>query len=236
MIFNGIEAVKTLAGDVNSKAFVIHEKGVKSRALRQRSVGSVTKVKNELDKFAEVPEYQNGQYFIMFFDESVPRSSRESSAIATAEFSLGAVAAAPIIPQPQAMNGLSIGEIEQRAGQIAENAILKYQLEQKDKEIKDLEQELDEPKVDYTETILSALSGFLGKNSGSTAPNQKVNGIITPNTDIIGANGQSVDDTKSIEQSIAQLERIVGGKKELADKLKKLVIKLKDNPMLLNFL
>ena len=183
-----------------------------------------------------MPEYQNGQYFIMFFDESVPRSSRESSAIATAEFSLGAVAAAPIIPQPQAMNGLSIGEIEQRAGQIAENAILKYQLEQKDKEIKDLEQELDEPKVDYTETILSALSGFLGKNSGSTAPNQKVNGIITPNTDIIGANGQSVDDTKSIEQSIAQLERIVGGKKELADKLKKLVVKLKDNPMLLNFL
>jgi hypothetical protein len=236
MIFNGIDAVQKLAGDVNAKAFVIHEKGVKSRTLRQRSVGSVTKVKNELDKFAAIPEYQNGQYFIMFFDESVPRSSRENSAIATAEFSLGAIAPSPIIPQQPAVQGLSIGEIEQRAGQIAENAILKYQLEQKDKEIKDLEQEIDEPKVDYTETILSALSGFLGQTKASSVPNQKVNGIITPDTDIIGANGQSIDDTKSIEQSVAQLERIVGGKKQLAEKLKKLVIKLKDNPMLLNFL
>ena len=66
MVFNGIDAVKNLASDVGAKSFVIHEKGVKTRALRQRSVGSTTKVKTELGKFADTPEYQNGQYFIMF--------------------------------------------------------------------------------------------------------------------------------------------------------------------------
>lgn len=236
MVFNGIDAVKNLASDVGAKSFVIHEKGVKTRALRQRSVGSTTKVKTELGKFADTPEYQNGQYFIMFFDEdNVPRTSREANACATAEFSLGATPT--IAPEPQyqqTITGFSMGEVEQRAGQIAENAILKYKLEQKEKEINDLEKELDEPTTDYTDTIMNALSGFMGKQQ---APKQQsVNGIVTLDTDIIGSNGEILTDTKSIEDSIVQLEKIVGGKKELAEKLKQLVIKLKNNPLLLNFL
>ena len=67
MVFNGIEAIQQLAADVGAKSFVIHEKGIKSRALRQRSVGTTNKVKSELGNFANVPEYQNGHFFVSFF-------------------------------------------------------------------------------------------------------------------------------------------------------------------------
>lgn len=236
MVFNGIEAVQSLAKDVNAKSFVIHEKGVKTRSLRQRSVGSTKKVQSELGTFANTPEYQNGQYFIMLFDgESVPRTNKEATACATAEFSLGAVHTPTPEPQyNQTITGFSLGEVEQRAGQIAENAILKYKIEQQEKEIKQLEQEIDEPTTDYTETILSALSGFMGNKQQPQKP--AVNGILTPDNDIRGVNGQKANPEKSIKESIAQLEQLVGGKEQLALKLNKLVGRLQKNPMLLDLL
>jgi hypothetical protein len=236
MIFNGIEGIKQLAGEVQAKSFVIHEKGVKNRALRQRSVGSTSKVKKELDKFAQVGEYQNGQYFIMFFDsETAPRTSRESCACATAEFSLGnlPVTHSTPIQETNVVTGLSIGEIEQRAGQIAENAILKYQIEQKDKEIKDLEREVDEPTTDYTEMIMGIVSGFLGNKTPAQAPKGSVNGV---NGQIKGSPTKEIRLNASLEESLKRLEKAVGGKKNLQMKLQQLADKVETNPMLLNLL
>ncbi len=235
MVFNGIEAIQQLAADVGAKSFVIHEKGIKSRALRQRSVGTTNKVKSELGKFANVPEYQNGQYFVMFFDEeNVPRSSREANACATAEFSLGSLptTTTAVEYQQPVVSGLSIGEIEQRAGQIAENTILRYKIEQKDKEIKDLEKEIDEPSVDYTQTILGALSGILGQKPA--ADSKAVNGIITPDTDIVSVNGTSEQD--SIKASLKKLQTILGSEKKLAEKLHKLAARVEKNPVLIDLL
>jgi hypothetical protein len=241
MVFNGIEGVQQLASDVGAKSFVIHEKGVKTRALRQRSVGTTTKVKSELGKFANVPEYQNGQYFIMMFDtESAPRTGRESQACATAEFSLGNITHAAPEPTYNAniVSGLNIGEIEKRAGQIAENAILKYQIEQKDREIRDLEKDLNEPTTDYTEMMLNALSGVLAqKGANSTPPPVKSEAVVN------GVNGQIKGEpmkeailTDNIEKSLKRLEHAVGGKKQLEVKLQELADKVEKNPLLLKLL
>lgn len=232
MMFNGIGAVQSLADDVKAKSFVIHEKGVKSRSLRQRSVGSTAKVKSELQKFADVEEYKNGQYYIMLFDsETVPTSSRESKAAATGEFSLG-MAPMPVInenymPNPT-VTGFSIGELEQRAGQIAENAILKYQIEQKDKEIKDLESEIDEPTTDYMSTIIGALSGIIGNKTPSAAVAPKsVSGTPVHN---------GVEVKRDLKTTLKRLEKCVGGKKNLETKLYKLADKVECNPMLLDLI
>lgn len=233
MMFTGIGAIQSLADDVKAKSFVIHEKGVKSRSLRQRSVGSTTKVKTELQKFADVEEYKNAQYYIMLFDtETVPSSSRESKAAATGEFSLG-LPNIPVINDQYLTNptvtGFSIGELEQRAGQIAENAILKYKIEQKDKEIKDLETEIQEPDNDYMSTIIGALSSVLGNKMPPQAPANApaVSGMPLTN---------GLETKKDLKTSLKRLEKCVGGKKNLEKKLSVLADKIEKTPMLIDLL